>query len=501
MSYFSDKLSTILEYGDILFEAISDDVLIKSLKASTAMIYTQDIETLRNSPSFANRILQGMGGFSSDPTSVVNTFDEWLAQTSWPRADNDVPEIKGLVQIGELPEEKLLAILEYIKSNIRSVRKRRPEKFLRYWVDQVAKGNFRRINSQATLANREAMLGPNFEHDSIRLSNTIDRFNKVKGKSSWTDSANLYDHGDWRELEKTLTNFNITVEDEKGNTHSMVLYTEELSLGGSNAELMAQILELGSEIEKMPTKKYWLRQIFTPEAAQKYGRGTQWCTTNPTTAASYLKRNPIFIIETSGGQYRDYNAKEVRTSRRPILQICDREVMGKTDAPVGRVGNLLARFVKNALDALGIGQTAWENPDQIAWTAEYSDGSRSSEPQSLPDYKKHPGLNGDAFATLSKLISSSRYEPAPFQEARRFEYRADDFGNAVKTDNYPATKFWTMNPMSLNNDGTTLVTINYGRIGTNGRTHTKTFASSVEAKRHIDKIIRSKLQKGYVEVS
>ena len=43
------------------------------------------------------------------------------------------------------------------------------------------------------------------------------------------------------------------------------------------------------------------------------------------------------------------------------------------------------------------------------------------------------------------------------------------------------------------------VSVTFGRIGTDGQTQTKQFASPAEAQRHADKQIAQKLKKGYVE--
>lgn len=43
------------------------------------------------------------------------------------------------------------------------------------------------------------------------------------------------------------------------------------------------------------------------------------------------------------------------------------------------------------------------------------------------------------------------------------------------------------------------VTVNYGRIGTNGQSQTKSFPSVEKAQQHAEKQVRQKLGKGYVE--
>ncbi|RTL43701.1 MAG: DUF4253 domain-containing protein [Candidatus Melainabacteria bacterium] len=67
---------------------------------------------------------------------------------------------------------------------------------------------------------------------------------------------------------------------------------------------------------------------------------------------------------------------------------------------------------------------------------------------------------------------------------RRFEYSAGG-----------SDKFWEI---QLDDNS---FTVNYGRIGTNGLSSTKTFNSNQEAKNEHDKLVQEKLKKGYVEIS
>jgi predicted DNA-binding WGR domain protein len=56
-----------------------------------------------------------------------------------------------------------------------------------------------------------------------------------------------------------------------------------------------------------------------------------------------------------------------------------------------------------------------------------------------------------------------------------------------------SSKFW-----QVTQEGSKL-TIVFGKIGTNGQTTEKSFSSSEEAKIEMDKLIKSKLKKGYQE--
>jgi predicted DNA-binding WGR domain protein len=57
-----------------------------------------------------------------------------------------------------------------------------------------------------------------------------------------------------------------------------------------------------------------------------------------------------------------------------------------------------------------------------------------------------------------------------------------------------SSKFW-----QVTQDGKKL-TIIFGKIGTNGQTTEKTFASDDEAAAEMDKLVKSKIKKGYKEV-
>jgi predicted DNA-binding WGR domain protein len=56
-----------------------------------------------------------------------------------------------------------------------------------------------------------------------------------------------------------------------------------------------------------------------------------------------------------------------------------------------------------------------------------------------------------------------------------------------------SSKFW-----QVTQDGMKL-TIVFGKIGTNGQTTEKSFSSPEEATKEMEKLIKSKLKKGYVE--
>ena len=57
-----------------------------------------------------------------------------------------------------------------------------------------------------------------------------------------------------------------------------------------------------------------------------------------------------------------------------------------------------------------------------------------------------------------------------------------------------SSKFW-----QVTQEGKKL-TIIFGKIGTNGQTTEKSFASEDEAAIEMDKLVKSKIKKGYIEV-
>lgn len=56
-----------------------------------------------------------------------------------------------------------------------------------------------------------------------------------------------------------------------------------------------------------------------------------------------------------------------------------------------------------------------------------------------------------------------------------------------------SSKFWELSVAQ------NMVTVRYGRLGTDGQEQTKPFAAADLAQRHADGLVRQKLAKGYVE--
>jgi len=58
-----------------------------------------------------------------------------------------------------------------------------------------------------------------------------------------------------------------------------------------------------------------------------------------------------------------------------------------------------------------------------------------------------------------------------------------------------SNKFWEISVQGAD------MTVNFGRIGTNGQTKTKTFADAAAAQREADKLIEEKTGKGYQQIT
>lgn len=57
-----------------------------------------------------------------------------------------------------------------------------------------------------------------------------------------------------------------------------------------------------------------------------------------------------------------------------------------------------------------------------------------------------------------------------------------------------SAKFWEVGAVCCD------VTVRFGRLGTVGQTLTKPFADPAAARKHVEKLITSKVAKGYVEL-
>jgi predicted DNA-binding WGR domain protein len=72
---------------------------------------------------------------------------------------------------------------------------------------------------------------------------------------------------------------------------------------------------------------------------------------------------------------------------------------------------------------------------------------------------------------------------------RYFEFVGEDVGRGVAE----SAKFWEVDVHDAQ------MTIRFGKLGANGQTKSKTFPSASDAQAEADKLIASKVKKGYIE--
>ncbi len=213
------------------------------------------------------------------------------------------------------------------------------EKFFPYYIRQIAKGKL----SLWT-----------FNDDKERLEKTLDAFVKASRKATWTASKNIYDHQDWKVLERELLDFGAFNDDYGAPQEEMSVILHTKTIIDKNKFLMAKLA--GIPMEKPPQVTYWFRKILTVQGAIKYGKGTTWCTASTQastadgqidyanhTAAGYLKNSGLYIIEMQNDA----------TPRRPILQASGFEFRGVGDVSVGGLGPRLKTFIKETLETAG----------------------------------------------------------------------------------------------------------------------------------------------------
>lgn len=167
----------------------------------------------------------------------------------------------------------------------------------------------------------------------------------------------------------------------------------------------------------------------------------------------------------------------------------------------GRLGALLVQLADGTRFSVGTGFSDAErgNPPPVGSTIQFRYQELSDA--GVPRFPSYLGVRQDvqvvAPLAAKKPVKPAREKPAvatanpaaaakpvtPPAGLRRFEY-ADDKSN----------KFW-----EIGVNGTE-VTVRFGRTGSNGQTQTKSFASEDAARRHADKLIEEKTEKGYEEV-
>lgn len=225
------------------------------------------------------------------------------------------------VQLSDLSIEHKLELIQRIQSVVDPALAR----YEQYFVRQVATG---------------ALSVAKIEEDAERLNNTIKLFIVLSRKAAWTGSKNILDFKNWRELERTVREF-----EEKHIEYDASADAETLFKKSYPNNVMSLLLGGPPEVYT-----YWFRVVTSPEAAAKYGKGTMWCTSSTPAARGtpqydqhyfhhYHKQGGVYIIE----------LQTPNTPRRPVFQISGDERMDPEDTPVSRFGPRLANFVRDVL--------------------------------------------------------------------------------------------------------------------------------------------------------
>lgn len=155
----------------------------------------------------------------------------------------------------------------------------------------------------------------------------------------------------------------------------------------------------------------------------------------------------------------------------------------------GRLGALLVELDDGTKFAVGTGfsDAEREAPPAVGSliTFRYQELSEAG----VPRFPSYVGVRDEAPAALTvapataddvDAISASQAT----DRARRFEIR----------DGASSAKFWHIARTGAD------VTVRFGKIGTSGQTQTKSFADAGLAEKHVDKLVKEKAGKGYVEV-
>lgn len=224
--------------------------------------------------------------------------------------------------IGDLPPEEWLNIIHRVKAIV-------PPQFAKYepyYMKQVVLGNLPLTK---------------IEEDSERFNRTILLFIKFSRKAVWGEQpTDIHKFLDWRKLERLLLEFEETHIDYDASKDSKILCTKQYV-----NNVMSLLLGGPPEVTI-----YWFREVTTPEAASKYGKGTTWCTSSTPAARgtpeydqhyanSYHKRSGLYIVE----------MHSPKNPRRPILQISGDDFMDVNDVPVSNLGPRLRDFFKTVL--------------------------------------------------------------------------------------------------------------------------------------------------------
>lgn len=152
----------------------------------------------------------------------------------------------------------------------------------------------------------------------------------------------------------------------------------------------------------------------------------------------------------------------------------------------GRLGALLVEMADGTRFSVGTGFSDAErdHPPAVGSTItfryqELTDGG-------VPRFPSYVGIRAGVAAAAPSLPGKVETAGATSSGAgkRRFQFAEG-----------ASDKFWEIEVKGMD------VTVRYGRTGTNGQTNTKSFADEAAARKHADKLIAEKQDKGYVEAT
>ena len=151
----------------------------------------------------------------------------------------------------------------------------------------------------------------------------------------------------------------------------------------------------------------------------------------------------------------------------------------------GRLGALLVELADGTRFAVGTGFTdaQRENPSSVGAIDPVSfPGAVRPGRATLPVLRRR--LRGRRTIPHIQQWRNDHEHPVRHRARRRLEFSA---GNSHK--------FWEISAHGSE------ATVRFGRIGTPGQVNVKTFADQAAAAKHVEKMIRAKLGKGYREVA
>jgi DNA ligase-1 len=147
----------------------------------------------------------------------------------------------------------------------------------------------------------------------------------------------------------------------------------------------------------------------------------------------------------------------------------------------GRLGALLVELADGTRFSVGTGFSDAErgNPPPVGSTITFR--YQELTDRGVPRFPSFINIRDTVTATAP--TSAPKQDSPPAAAGRRFELVGDG-----------SDKFWELAVAGKE------VTVSYGRRGTTGQTNKKSFADEAAARKYADKLMREKIDKGYVEV-